>query len=106
MKLTHPGDDETSVPSTSKVISVEKEDAFEMHSTSKAKSEYNIGTISREVESDAVFPHRHPYCLNFVSRQMLDARLMFSDTLNTCLHNIGHRHVFASQQTNHNTRAH
>ena len=38
-----PGDEDTSVPSTSNVISVEKDDAFEMlQSTSEASSEYNI----------------------------------------------------------------
>ena len=40
-----PGDEDTSVPSTSNVISVEKDDAFEMlQSTSEASSEYNISS--------------------------------------------------------------
>ena len=42
---SNPGDEETSVPSTSKVISVENDDAFEMmHSTDETtSSEENIG---------------------------------------------------------------
>lgn len=55
LQLTHPGDDDTSVPSTSKVISVEKDDAFEMHNTSKAKSEYNIDMSALKSSSGTAY---------------------------------------------------
>ena len=45
-----PGDEDTSVPSTSNVISVENDDAFEMQSTSEASSEYNIVIDSQLME--------------------------------------------------------